>query len=432
MINRLSKEDLLANKQDLLNLKEEFAKLKKTLIEPDPSSTTSDDFQDFESYESQQTKYVSVDNQSDTGKVSSMPHSTTSDSISESHGKGYTPSMTSSGYGSQAVSTLTLSSEDSLSLRSNEDSEMVRAARKAGLEQGSSGESDGDVELVQRRGSAIIGGSEGLLEKTEQSGSDATLESMDNERVKGEEDDKVTVVDDVELASQSDLIDDTNDAEQGLKLHISETDLINELNSNKVENSQVNVQCETDKHKPDSDTVFSSEDKTSMLHDTEDEKAVNTCQKDSCSSSNTSRGMVHSESFDPYSLEAMEELERLGEECGNDNSEFLSMNETNDSAIDNNTSNNAVAKSDTNAPKPDHLLNVSLDLNPDHQSTPKRADKRLGDVGSAGRQRPMSMYVSSENDLLDASLQERSKRSSLDLSDEHLSGKQNLGISRLS
>ena len=111
------------------------------IIEPDPSSIGSDDFQEFESYQSQQIQKIGV------------PHSGTSDSIAEGQFKG-TPSMTSSGYGSQAVSTLTLSSEDSLSLRSNDDSEATRA-RKSGIEHASSGESDGD-ETVQAQGGISI------------------------------------------------------------------------------------------------------------------------------------------------------------------------------------------------------------------------------------------------------------------------------------
>lgn len=50
-----------------------------------------------------------------------MTPSSTADSLAEAPIKNYTPSMTSSGYGSQAVSTLTLSSEDSLSIKSIED-----------------------------------------------------------------------------------------------------------------------------------------------------------------------------------------------------------------------------------------------------------------------------------------------------------------------
>ena len=87
-------------------------------IDADPSSVGSDDFQDFESYQTQQstnTEQKPHNNQTD------MTHSSTNDSINEIQGKMFTPSLVSSGYGSQAVSLLTLSSEDSLSLRSNED-----------------------------------------------------------------------------------------------------------------------------------------------------------------------------------------------------------------------------------------------------------------------------------------------------------------------
>lgn len=50
-----------------------------------------------------------------------MTVSTTSDNVMEAAHKSFAPSMTSSGYGSQTVSTLTLSSEDSVSLKSNEE-----------------------------------------------------------------------------------------------------------------------------------------------------------------------------------------------------------------------------------------------------------------------------------------------------------------------
>ncbi|XP_025092061.1 kinesin-like protein KIF13A isoform X3 [Pomacea canaliculata] len=92
----------------------------------DTHSIDSDDYQEFESYQSQQTK-------GDGAKDSHAPHagttatatqmtpSSTADSLAEAPIKNYTPSMTSSGYGSQAVSTLTLSSEDSLSIKSIED-----------------------------------------------------------------------------------------------------------------------------------------------------------------------------------------------------------------------------------------------------------------------------------------------------------------------
>ena len=52
--------------------------------------------------------------------VSGMTNSSTNDSLVDAqiNGKSFTPSMTSSGYDSQAVSSQTLSSEDSASVRS--------------------------------------------------------------------------------------------------------------------------------------------------------------------------------------------------------------------------------------------------------------------------------------------------------------------------
>ncbi|ESO83151.1 hypothetical protein LOTGIDRAFT_133948, partial [Lottia gigantea] len=73
----------------------------------------SDDFQEFESFQSQQTRVQS--------SMNNMTHSSTNDSLVEGQTKSYTPSMTSSGYASQAVSTLTLSSEDSMSIKSIEE-----------------------------------------------------------------------------------------------------------------------------------------------------------------------------------------------------------------------------------------------------------------------------------------------------------------------
>lgn len=430
--NSSSKQDLLANKQDLLSLKEEFKKLKKSLIEPDPSSTVSDDFQDFESYESQQNKNNEGESvQSEGCKPSVIPHSTTCDSISEGQGKGYTPSMTSSGYGSQAVSTLTLSSEDSLSLRSNEDSEMVRAAKKAALEHCSSGESDGDGELGQGHNSAILSDTEvkdvtmetvNSEEKIGHSVSEKTLENLDLDKARISEDDRLTIVDDMENTSFT----EDSVVEEGVKLHISEED-ISSLGSkciNTDENNQSHLQSSSHNNSKPNDTddgVFESEHKTvstgdESLNVNDGDDTEQSHLRGSDSSSNTSRGMIHSESIDPYSLEAMEELEKLGEDC--DNSDFVSLNETGDSAINEERDNSVSGET--------KAVDTSLDKNefkltPDHQSTPKGAVKRQ--VQSEGRQRPVSCIVTSENNFLDTSLPGRHKRSSLDLSDEHIAGK---------
>ncbi|XP_052763190.1 kinesin-like protein KIF13B [Mya arenaria] len=468
-----SKKELLENKQDLMSLKEEFAKLKKKIVEPEPSSSTSDDFQDFESYESQQQSANATQKQVDfePTKPTAISHSTTCDSIAESQGKGYTASMTSSGYGSQAVSTLTLSSEDSLSLRSNEENDNSKAARKQGIEHTSSGESDGDengqgyrdtegqghsvnssldsseekdIALETGEGRKTDDGRAKLGEDVIASASNDTLENMDEDQ---NVDDRLTIVDDVEKISlKSDLTDDSGEngnTGEGVSLHISEEDLSVQPNPSNKQISQENVQChdnvkidvnDSETNVREVDSVEDDVSKNATIADAEiktDEVSggqssaenVSKSFKGSDSSSNTSRGPVHSDSIDPYSLEAMEELERLGDEFGPDNSEFT-MNET---------GNNLGGEMDKSGrvggttPKRTKGLNDSfskcdLDIKPEHQSTPKaRGGSRRDGIRSEPRQRPVSCIVTSGNDLLECSLQERNKRSSMDFSDEHLS-----------
>ncbi|WAR16223.1 KI13A-like protein [Mya arenaria] len=468
-----SKKELLENKQDLMSLKEEFAKLKKKIVEPEPSSSTSDDFQDFESYESQQQSANATQKQVDfePTKPTAISHSTTCDSIAESQGKGYTASMTSSGYGSQAVSTLTLSSEDSLSLRSNEENDNSKAARKQGIEHTSSGESDGDengqgyrdtegqghsvnssldsseekdIALETGEGRKTDDGRAKLGEDVIASASNDTLENMDEDQ---NVDDRLTIVDDVEKISlKSDLTDDSGEngnTGEGVSLHISEEDLSVQPNPSNKQISQENVQChdnvkidvnDSETNVREVDSVEDDVSKNATIADAEiktDEVSggqssaenVSKSFKGSDSSSNTSRGPVHSDSIDPYSLEAMEELERLGDEFGPDNSEFT-MNET---------GNNLGGEMDKSGrvggttPKRTKGLNDSfskcdLDIKPEHQSTPKaRGGCRRDGIRSEPRQRPVSCIVTSGNDLLECSLQERNKRSSMDFSDEHLS-----------
>ncbi|XP_071144452.1 kinesin-like protein KIF13A [Mytilus edulis] len=119
----------------------------QSVIEPEPNSVSSDDFQDFESYQSQQPQ---PDENPMNSTAQEIPHSSTNDSLAEIQGKNFTPSLVSSGYGSQAVSMLTLSSEDSLSLRSMEDNNEghkdSRGSQKGSIEQSS--ESDEDQQGV--------------------------------------------------------------------------------------------------------------------------------------------------------------------------------------------------------------------------------------------------------------------------------------------
>lgn len=127
----------------------------RQLIEADTQSIDSDDFQDFESYQGQQLKAESKETAGPpataTVACTAITPSSTTDSLMEAPVKGYTPSMTSSGYGSQAVSTLTLSSDDSISVKSMEEpSEGVAAktaAQPSSLKRASTGTStDSDTE----------------------------------------------------------------------------------------------------------------------------------------------------------------------------------------------------------------------------------------------------------------------------------------------
>ena len=104
---------------------DEFAKLKtspakKTAPTQNDTAYDSDDFTEFESYQENQTSQFPL-TATDAGNTRSdtMTHSSTNESLTDIQAaKSFTPSMSSSGYGSQAVSTQTLSSEDSASVRS--------------------------------------------------------------------------------------------------------------------------------------------------------------------------------------------------------------------------------------------------------------------------------------------------------------------------
>ncbi len=115
---------------------DEFAKLKDQSKKERSDSINSDDFQDFTSYqENQDTSFPPA---STAGPSEGITHSSTAESLVDAQAaKSFTPSMSSSGYGSQAVSTQTLSSEDSTSVRSisiddtPEQSEQIQTRKTA-------------------------------------------------------------------------------------------------------------------------------------------------------------------------------------------------------------------------------------------------------------------------------------------------------------
>ncbi|KAK3087726.1 hypothetical protein FSP39_009709 [Pinctada imbricata] len=124
-------------------------------VESDPISPDSEDFQDFESYQSQQDKSEPQKIITTTGN--GIVHSNTNDSLADVPCKNFTPSLVSSGYGSQAVSMLTLSSEDSISLRSvDENSEGSKEynSKKRSMEQ-TSGSSSSDSDMDEGKGRGV-------------------------------------------------------------------------------------------------------------------------------------------------------------------------------------------------------------------------------------------------------------------------------------
>jgi hypothetical protein len=258
----------------------------------------------------------------------------------------------------------------------------------------------------------------------------------------------------------SDLTDDEDEEEEdkSVKLHISEENLSELKDDIAVAPSQID-KCSADKNICQENVQFGEKikeintshvevrkeeippekiDVTEKKSDkslTENRSAgqgdeSSRSTKDSESSSGASRS--YSESMDPYSLEAMEELERIGDEDGPDNSEFISMDETNDSIDmeyigDFKRTGANIKHHDENVSKGGFGLDdsftkmkIGLDLKPGNQSTPIKNVGRLTEVKSEPRQRPVSCIVTSGSDILDMSL---GKRNSLTLSDEHLSGK---------
>ncbi|XP_064651713.1 kinesin-like protein KIF13A isoform X3 [Lineus longissimus] len=112
-------------------------KAEKPQDQPENQNTVAsdDDFTEFESYQSQTETQNAAQNTAQkimTNRTDSITHSSTTESLVDIQAvKSFTPSMTSSGYGSQAVSTLTLSSEDSASIRSMSIDETPDHAEKS-------------------------------------------------------------------------------------------------------------------------------------------------------------------------------------------------------------------------------------------------------------------------------------------------------------
>ncbi|XP_074656043.1 kinesin-like protein KIF13A isoform X2 [Tubulanus polymorphus] len=133
--------------------------------------SSDDEFQEFETYRPEeppsgdredasvhQTGAPQSSKLTSDSRADSMTHSSTTESLNDIQAaKSFTPSMTSSGYGSQAVSTLTLSSEDSGSIRSMsvEETPELEATSGSGAGEKSPNIPEQQQTEQQRRGDVV-------------------------------------------------------------------------------------------------------------------------------------------------------------------------------------------------------------------------------------------------------------------------------------
>ncbi|XP_060077900.1 kinesin-like protein KIF13B [Ylistrum balloti] len=238
-------------------------------VEPDPHSIGSDEFQDFESYETQQgllQEDKKVVNSNEDGHI---VHSSTTDSLVDIQGKNCTPSLVSSGYGSQAVSMLTLSSEDSLSLRSNEDNtESNKESRGVPKGNAEHANSSGDSDL-------------------EEGPSDSTQDKVSETVYQSEED----------VKEQSTVIKETHSS------------MDESLSGKDMSDSDISVASVRRPKLPDFDTTGTSLDES----------------KGDTYSHDKSKGGNTKEWVDPYSETAMEELEKLGFDEAEESNDFTDL-----------------------------------------------------------------------------------------------------------
>ncbi|XP_069106121.1 kinesin-like protein KIF13A isoform X3 [Argopecten irradians] len=235
-------------------------------VEPDPHSIGSDEFQDFESYETQQGSLREDNKAVNSNENGHIVHSSTADSLVDIQGKNCTPSLVSSGYGSQAVSMLTLSSEDSLSLRSNEDNtESNKESR---------GVHKGNVEQVNSSGDSDL----------EEGSTDSTQEG-----------DKV-----------SETVEQSGDEMKEQNTELKETHSSSDESSKDASDMDVSVASIRRPKLPDFDTTGTSLDESREAHSFTKDKGGNSTK----------------EMVDPYSETAMEELEKLGFDDPEESNDF--------------------------------------------------------------------------------------------------------------
>uniref|UniRef100_A0A8W8NA20 CAP-Gly domain-containing protein n=1 Tax=Magallana gigas TaxID=29159 RepID=A0A8W8NA20_MAGGI len=341
LLNTLQEEQDRREKKPLLrrdteeDMDVEEASVRKpqsSKIEADPHSVESDDFQEFESYHPNEEGHKTVTSDG-------IARSGTNDSLTDVQCKNFTPSLVSSGYGSQAVSMLTLSSEDSLSIKSIEDNiesnKDSRGDQKSSMEQTSS---DSDNEEHKEGSNILSTGSD--LEGVQIQKEAVSLNSNNGDQVtdgalvapESEELNKSNVDSNCSLDTSGSSVEardgslsekpDPNDS----NIHSTICDTSLSEISEDVENS--NNTCESPGISQSERLKRSKEERKKIVEslgaiskDTGSNKTKRNNGKSGKPPCESQGPSAINEFVDPYSETAMEELERLGFEEDNESSE---------------------------------------------------------------------------------------------------------------
>lgn len=333
-----------------------------------------------------------------------IARSGTNDSLADVQCKNFTPSLVSSGYGSQAVSMLTLSSEDSLSIKSIEDNLETNKDSKGG-QKGSSEQTSSDSDNDENReGSNRLSTGSDLEEVQSQKEAVSSpakngVHMAENKVPDNEELNKTT--DDINnsldtSSSSTEAKDGSFNTEKpdpnNSNIHSTSCDTsFNEKSESVVEDSNGLSQSERLKRSKEERKKI-VESLGAISKDTKEESDNNTRKnKTSKQLFESSGASAINEFVDPYSETAMDQLERL--------EGFEEENESSEESTEKVVSSKRTEETVEITEKP-----------------------RLG--GRRSQPRPQSCILSPSQDMMSI-VEESMKRNSLTLhlSDEEFSGK---------
>ena len=368
--------------------------------------------------------------------------SSTADSLGEAAVKGYTPSMTSSGYGSQAVSTLTLSSDDSISLKSMEEISEGAArsgsgsgagqATSTGLKRASTGAStDSDADDANGASGASSANRSIEEEKPESKdapgdeegagGGEGKAQEEEEGRVEGEGGEEEAATTAAPADHQHD--DGTFDA-LGCATVAGSGDQDPEVSGRGRSDSLLDEQVPDIKDSPLKPVPSPSP------HLVKGGQFFPAQEGGSSGPGPTEGAAVVDVDSDPYSVTAMEELERLGEE-----EEEGDVSTAMDDSVSSFKSPPPPTHPSSNTSEPEHSHSNSSKAALEASTPPKDtlADRKVGGSGWKGgsgkkrgsgmRPRPMSMVVSPQAEVMTRAWQDDiTRRSSLHLSEDSLAG----------